>query len=33
MQQEHDSIEDRYDTNLVYDCLKGASNLGEEDEN
>lgn len=31
-QQEHDSIEDRYDTDLVYDPFKGASNLGEEDE-
>ena len=32
-QKEHDSIEDRYDTDLVYGPFRGASNIGEEDEN
>jgi len=31
-QQEHDSIEDRYDTDLVHDLFKGTSNIGEKDE-
>ena len=31
-QQDHDSIEDRYDTDLENDPFRGASSIGEEDD-